>query len=88
MSKFVDTSVVDLVRPALVEIDEEDDIVAEGGEAVEGWHFDSEGEEVVDECVEEFVGHGFGGHVGDTLWAGLPRLVVILWIMYREGMRA
>ena len=67
LAEFVDSGGIDFVSVALVEVDEEDDVVAEGGEAVEGWHFDCKGEEVVDEGVEDFVGHGSGGHVGDTL---------------------
>lgn len=67
LAELVDSGCVDLVSVALVEVDEEDDVVAEGGEAVEGGHFDGEGEEVVDEGVEDFVRHGAGGHVGDAL---------------------
>lgn len=37
---------------ALVEIDEEDDVVTEAGHAVHGWHSDDEREEVVDEGVD------------------------------------
>ncbi len=34
-------------------------------------HLDGEGEEVVNEGVEEFVGHGAGGHVCDGLRSGV-----------------
>ena len=67
LSEFIDASRVNFVRVALVQIDEEDDVVAEGGQAVEGGHFNRECEEIVDEGVEDFVGHGSGGHVGDAL---------------------
>ena len=60
---------VDLVGPGLVNVDEENDVVAESGETVEEGHLDGEGEEVVDEGVEELVGHGAAGHVGDGLEA-------------------
>ena len=51
------------------DVDEEDDVVAKGGETVEERHLDGEGEEVVDEGVEELVGHGAAGHVSDGLEA-------------------
>jgi hypothetical protein len=63
LTEFVDSRVVDLVLPALVEVDKEDDVVTEGGETVERGHLDGEGEEVVDEGVEELVCHCLGGHV-------------------------
>ena len=69
LSEFIDTRVVDLVGPGLIKIDEEDDVVAESGETVEEGHLDGEGEEVVDEGVEELVCHGAAGHVGDGLEA-------------------
>ena len=40
------------VDSALVEVDEEDDIVAEAGHPVHGGHPHDEGEQVVDESVE------------------------------------
>ena len=67
LAKLVDTLVVNLVLPALVEPDEEDDVVTESSQAVEPGHLDSEGEQVVDEGVEELVGHGLAGHVGNGL---------------------
>ena len=39
----------------LVEVYEEDEVVAEDAEAVEGGHLDDEGKEVVDDGVEELV---------------------------------
>jgi hypothetical protein len=69
LSELVDTRVVDLVGPGLVDVHEEDDVVAESGETVEERHLDGESEEVVDEGVEELVCHGATGHVGDGLEA-------------------
>lgn len=67
LPKFVDTLVVNLVLPALVEPDEEDDVVTEGGKSVEPGHLDSEGEKIVDEGVEELVSQRLSGHVGNGL---------------------
>jgi hypothetical protein len=67
LSELVDTGVVDLVGPSLVDVHEEDNVVAQCGETVEEGHLDGESEEVVDESVEELVGHGAAGHVGDRL---------------------
>lgn len=63
LTELIDSRVINFVLPSLVQIDEEDDIVSEGGETVEHGHFDGEGEEVIDEGVEEFVGHCSGRHV-------------------------
>ena len=48
---------VDAVGPALVEIDEKDEIVAEDRQAVQSRHLDDKCEQVVDDGVEEFVNH-------------------------------
>src|SRR5687768_7772926 len=69
LSKLIDTSVVDPVRPTLVQVDEEDDIVTEGGQSVQDGHLDGEREEVVDEGVEELVHHRLGRHVRHALEA-------------------
>lgn len=69
LPELVDARVVDLVGPGLVDVDEEDDVVAQGGEAVQEGHLDGEGEEVVDEGVEELVRHRAAGHVRDGLEA-------------------
>jgi hypothetical protein len=69
LAKFVDTSVVDLVGPGLVDVDEEDDVVTQSCETVQEGHLDGESEEVVDEGVEELVSHGAAGHVSDGLEA-------------------
>ena len=69
LAELVDTGVVDLVRPGLVQVDEEDDVVSESGQAVQDGHLDGEGEEVVDESVEELVRHCSAGHMGDGLEA-------------------
>lgn len=45
--------------PSLVEVDEEDQVVPETGQAVGGGHGDDEGEDVIDESVEGLrVGRG------------------------------
>ena len=54
-----------LISPSLVKIKEEDDIVAQRRETMQERHFDGEGEEVVDEGVEELVHHCSRGHVRD-----------------------
>ncbi len=38
--------------PSLVHVDYKNEVVAEAGDPVGGWHFDDEGKEVVDEGVE------------------------------------
>ncbi|KAI7091903.1 hypothetical protein KC356_g264 [Hortaea werneckii] len=69
LPELVDAGEVDLVGPGLVEVDEEDDVVAEGGEAVQDGHLDREGEQVVDEGVEELVRHRLRRHVRDGFQA-------------------
>lgn len=49
---------IDGVEPALVQVHEEYDVVAEAGKSMGGWHRDDEGEHVVDECCESAVGKG------------------------------
>lgn len=56
-----------LILPALVQINEENNIVSEGSETVQRGHLDRKREQVVDERVQEFVRHCFGGHVRDAL---------------------
>ena len=56
-SIFVGAFFVDAVGPALVEIDEKDEIVAEDRQAVQSRHLDDKGEEVVDDGVQELVRH-------------------------------
>ena len=87
LAKLVHPREIDLVRPALIEVDEENDVIAESGEAVQSRHFDGEGEEVVDEGVEEFVRHGFGGHVRYALsWAsGLVCCMVRIFCCVERG---
>lgn len=51
LSEFVHTFEVNLVLPALVEPNEEDNVVSKGRESMQQGHFDSPGEEVVDEGV-------------------------------------
>jgi hypothetical protein len=79
LAKLVDTSVVDLVSPGLVDVDEEDDVVTQSGEAVQEGHLDGESEEVVDEGVEELVSHGAAGHVSDGLEAVVDVQTWDLW---------
>lgn len=67
LAELVDALVVDLVLPALVEPDEEDDVIAESSQAVEPGHLDGKGEEIVDEGVQELVGQRLAGHVGNRL---------------------
>lgn len=44
LAKLVDARVIDLIRESLVQVDEENYVVAQRGEAVECGHFDREGE--------------------------------------------
>ena len=67
LAELVDARHVGAVDPALVEEDDEDDIVAEAGEAVHQGHLDDKSEEVVDERVEGLVDHGLPGQVRDGL---------------------
>ena len=55
---------VDRVEVELVEEDEEDEVVTKARNAVGGGHGDEEGEDVVDERVEELVAHDAPWHVG------------------------
>ena len=52
LAEFVDASQINRVNPPLIEEDEEDEVVAQTGEAVHEWHFDDESEEIINECVE------------------------------------
>jgi len=65
LAELVDTSMVNLVSPSLVDVDEEDDIVTQSGKTVQEGHLDGESEEIVDEGVEELVSHSTAGHVRD-----------------------
>jgi hypothetical protein len=69
LTKLVDAGVIDLVGPSLVDVDEEDYIVTQSGKTMQEGHLDGESEQVVDEGVEELVGHGTAGHVSDGLEA-------------------
>lgn len=67
LAKFVDALVVDLVLPALVNPDEEDHVISESCKPVQPWHFDGECKQIIYECVQEFVGQRFSGHMGNGL---------------------
>ena len=67
LSKLVDSRIIDFVLVALIQVYEEDDVVAQSRQSMQCRHFDGEGKEIVDEGVEELVGHCSGGHVCDTL---------------------
>jgi len=58
-----------LVLVTLVEIDKEDHIVSQSGQAVKSRHLDGECKKIVDERVEKLVCHGARVHVRDTLQA-------------------
>ena len=45
------------IHVLLVEKYKEYDVISEASDSVHGWHFDDKCENVVDECVERFVGH-------------------------------
>ena len=45
------------VNVALVQENEEHNIVSEASDAVHGGHFDDECKDVIDECIQGFVGH-------------------------------
>lgn len=68
LSEFVDPCGVNFVSIALIQVDEEDDVVAQSSQAMKSEHLDGKCEEVVDECVEDLVCHGSRGHVGNALW--------------------
>ena len=44
-----------LINPSLVKVAKEDDVISETGDPVSCRHFDDEGENIIDECVECFV---------------------------------
>ena len=79
LTKLVDTSVVDLVSPSLVDIDEKDNVVTQSGETVQEGHLNGKSEEIVDGGVEELVSHGTAGHVGDGLEAVVDVQTWDLW---------
>ena len=56
-----------LINVFLVKENEEDDIVPEASDAVHGGHFNDEGENVVDECVQGLVRHHSPRKVGHRL---------------------
>ena len=56
-----------LINVFLVKENEEDDIVSETSDAVHGGHFNDEGENVVDECIQGLVRHHPPGKVGHRL---------------------
>ena len=56
-----------LYAPALVEINDEDDVITQTREAVGRWHVDDEREHVVNEGVERLVHEGTPGQVGHRL---------------------
>eukprot|EP00640_Fibrocapsa_japonica_P003051 CAMPEP_0113940086 /NCGR_PEP_ID=MMETSP1339-20121228/6271_1 /TAXON_ID=94617 /ORGANISM="Fibrocapsa japonica" /LENGTH=272 /DNA_ID=CAMNT_0000943775 /DNA_START=65 /DNA_END=881 /DNA_ORIENTATION=- /assembly_acc=CAM_ASM_000762 len=66
-AQLVHACPVHRVDPLLVEVDEEDEVVTEAGQAVHGGHLDDESEQVVDESVEGLVDHHTPGQVGHTL---------------------
>jgi len=51
---------------------------------VQGGHLDGEGEQVVDEGVQELVHHGAGGHVRDGFQ---PVVDVERWYHHQEAVR-
>lgn len=61
LSKLVRARVVNPVGPLLVQINEENEVVPEAGNAVHNWHLDHESEQVIDECVQGLVHHSFPG---------------------------
>ena len=67
LAKLIDTAIINLVLPRLEQIHEENHVIAECGKAVQGGHLDGEGEQIVNEGVEELVRHGAAGHVRDGL---------------------
>ena len=64
LPKLVHPAVVGPVDSALVQEDEEYQIVPQAGHAMHDGHLDDEGEEVVDERVDGLVGHGAKVEVG------------------------
>lgn len=48
---------IDPINEALVQKQEEDDIIAEHAESMHCRHFDNKCEQVIDECVHESVNH-------------------------------
>ena len=67
VSELVLPGLIDRVDPHLVEVNEEDDVVAEARDTVQHGHLDDEGEHVIDEGVQRLVDHGIDRDVRDTL---------------------
>lgn len=66
-SKFIHSGGIDSVDPALVQEDTEDYVISEAADAVEQWHADDEGEQIVNECVQGLVGEHTPWQVGNRL---------------------
>lgn len=55
LAELIHTLVIDLVFPALVNPDEEDNVITEGGEPMEPWHLNGKGKQIINERIEELV---------------------------------
>ena len=55
------------IDPHLVQIDEEDHIIAEARNAVQDGHLNDEGEHIIDEGVQRLVDHRIDGNVCNAL---------------------
>lgn len=67
VSEFVLAGLIDRVDPHLVEVNEEDDIVAETRNTMQHGHLDNERKHIIDEGVQRLVDHGVDRDVGDAL---------------------
>ena len=80
MLPCVDSCFVNRIEPALVQVDNEHDIISEAGNPVGGGHGDDEREQIVDERVERLVHEGPPGQVSHRLELVVEKLMLlILW---------
>ena len=67
LPKLVGSPLVNPVSVALVNVDQEHQVISEHAEAVEPWHLDDKGKEVINDGVQELVGHLAPGQGSHTL---------------------
>ena len=55
--KLIGAALVHPVSPSLVDVDQKDEVISEHTEAMQPGHLDDKGEQVVNDGVQELVGH-------------------------------
>ena len=65
--KLIGSFLVDPVSVTLVDVDQEDQVIPEHAEAVQPGHLDDKGKQVIDDGVQELVGHLAPGQGSHTL---------------------